>query len=144
MLDRLRILALIPHQGAMCLLDSVARWGAGEILCHTRSHLDPGNPLRRAGRLDTGCGIEYGLQAAALHGVLLGGGVPQAFGFLAALRSVTLNVARLDDPILGLLQVTARLEGRSVAGLAYGFRLAAERGDCVLEGRGLIALPKSA
>ena len=34
-----RIQDLIPHQGAMCLLDEVASWTPGGIVCRTRSHL---------------------------------------------------------------------------------------------------------
>ena len=62
MVTRQRILELIPHQGAMCLLESALSWSATEITCVTRSHLSPDNPLRRGGRLHPVCGIEYGLQ----------------------------------------------------------------------------------
>ena len=141
MLDRAGIRALIPHEGAMCLLDSVLRWDAAGILCAASSHLDPGNPLRHAGRLGAVCGVEYGLQAAALHGALLAGAVQPA-GFLAALRAVALHGPRLDDTILGALRVEAWSEGREASGLAYRFRLTGERGAAVLEGRGLIALPR--
>jgi predicted hotdog family 3-hydroxylacyl-ACP dehydratase len=132
---------LIAHRGAMFLLDAVRRWDATEIVCAARSHLDPDNPLRRAGRLGAMCGIEYGLQAAALHGALAAGGVPLAAGLLVALRGVALHVDRLDDPGFGVLGVTARMEGRDAGGLAYAFRLAAADGVCLVEGRGLIALP---
>ena len=144
MLDRPRILELIPHQGAMCLLDGVWAWSADEILCFTRSHVDRANPLRRAGRLETECGIEYGLQAAALHGALLRGGMRQPSGFLAALRAVTLHTARLDDTSFGVLSVAARMEGRNSTGAAYAFALTTEHGNRVLEGRGLIASPNTA
>jgi predicted hotdog family 3-hydroxylacyl-ACP dehydratase len=143
MLDRPRILALIPHQGAMCLLDCVLRWSADEIVCQTRSHLDPANPLRHEGRLGTTCGIEYGLQAAALHGALVAGEVSQPAGVLAALRAVVMRAPNLDDPAFGILHVVARIEGRDTAGLAYFFHLSAASGDCLLEGRCLIALPRS-
>lgn len=140
MLDRSRILALIPHQGAMCLLDRLLRWGASDIVCTTRSHLDPANPLRFAGRLGPVGGIEYGLQAAALHGALCAGEVPQPAGFLAALRAVTFHAPRLDDPALGALTIVADTRGSSAAGAAYGFRLCGEGGRRVLEGHCLITL----
>jgi predicted hotdog family 3-hydroxylacyl-ACP dehydratase len=141
MLDRPGIAALIPHQGAMCLLDAALAWDAEEILCRARSHLEPGNPLRQHGRLGAACGIEYGLQAAALHGALRSG-TPQPAGFLAALRSVVLHAARLDNPAFGMLQITARSEGSDAGGQAYAFRLAAETGALLVEGRCLIALPR--
>jgi len=88
-------------------------------------------------------GVEYGLQAPALHGGLQAGGAPLAAGVLAALRGVALHAKRLDDPGFGVLRVTARLEGRGAAGLAYGFALAAADGACLIEGRGLIALART-
>ena len=79
-LSREAIASLIPHKGASVLLDRVVAWSAGEIVAETRSHLEAGNPLRREGRLEMVCGIEYGLQAAALHGALLNGGDGAAGG----------------------------------------------------------------
>ena len=140
MLTRARILELIPHKGAMCLLDEVAEWSSVTITCRTRSHLSPDNPLRRRGCLNGICGIEYGLQAAALHGALLAGR-PQPAGYLAALRSIELCAARLDDPALGLLEVTAQLELHDMGGLIYGFRLYSSVGEAVLTGRASIVLP---
>src|SRR3954464_4524956 len=140
MLSRARILELIPHQGTMCLLDEVCAWSAAGISCRTLSHLSPDNPLRRNGHLNGVCGIEYGLQAAALHGALLAGG-PQPAGYLAALRSVEFLVERLDDPSLGVLEVSARLELRDIGGLLYGFRLRSGDGAELLTGRAAIVLP---
>ena len=74
------IATLIPHTGAMVLLDRVEAWDTDGILCRARSHLDDDNPLRRDGRLAACCGLEYALQAAALHGALIAGGVPQRAG----------------------------------------------------------------
>jgi predicted hotdog family 3-hydroxylacyl-ACP dehydratase len=136
------IRSLVPHCGAMVLLDAVERWDAIEAVCAACSHLDPDNPLRRAGRLGAACGIEYGMQAAAVHGALLGGGVAPPPGRLAALRAVAWHVERLDDPGFGALRVTARLEGHDAGGLAYAFRVAAADGLCLVEGRGLVALPR--
>lgn len=141
MLDRTGILKLIPHQGTMCLLDGVLDWNAGAIVCRAGSHLHAGNPLRHAALLGPAAGIEYGLQAAALHGALRAGEAPQPPARLAALRNVWFHARRLDDPTLGELKVTARIEANSVAGMAYAFRLFAAHGGCILEGRCLIALP---
>jgi predicted hotdog family 3-hydroxylacyl-ACP dehydratase len=140
MLTRIGILELIPQQGTMCLLDKVVGWSDATITCRTRSHLSPDNPLRRNGGLAGVCGIEYGLQAAALHGALVAGG-PQPAGYLAALRSVEIVAARLDNPSLGKLEVTAQLELRDVGGLIYAFRLRSAGGTDLLSGRATIVLP---
>ena len=140
MLSRAHILELIPHQGTMCLLDEVTEWSECAITCRTRSHLTPDNPLRRDGRVSGLCGIEYGLQAAALHGALRAGGM-QPTGYLAALRSVEIVDAWLDDPSHGALDVTAELELSDVSGLIYDFRLRSSSGHTLLTGRATIALP---
>lgn len=157
MLTRRQILALIPHQGTMCLLDDVRAWSVADITCGTSSHLAPDNPLRRNGRLGAICGIEYGLQAAALHGALVQGAArpggegvaagdgaadvptPLEPGFLAALRDVTLHVDRLDDQRFGVLRVTARSELQAASGAIYRFVVASEAGAPLVEGRGTIA-----
>jgi predicted hotdog family 3-hydroxylacyl-ACP dehydratase len=126
----------------MVLLDGVVSWDASGITCWTRSHLDPANPLRRAGCLAATCGIEYALQAAALHGGLAAGGVAQSAGFLAALRDVTLHVDRLDDPEIGDLHVVARLERLEEGGSIYALELRSQTGSILLAGRAIIALPR--
>ena len=50
-LDHAAIAARIPHQGNMCLLDTVVDWSETAISCSTSSHRDPANPLRTEGRL---------------------------------------------------------------------------------------------
>ena len=132
---------LVPHSGAMVLLDRVEAWDFGGVLCRATSHLDLGNPLRREGRLAACCGLEYAMQAAALHGALLAGGVAQAAGYVATLRGVVLHRDRLDDPALGDLRVEARLERQEVAGLIYVLAVSGCDGAPVLSGRASIALP---
>ena len=139
---------LVPHQGAMCLLESVLRWDAAGIVCRAVSHLDPANPLRGEGRLGAVCGIEYGLQAAAAHGALreraLGRGGPAARGWFAALREAELLTDRLDQPAFGALDVSAALEAAGAGGMIYRFALHAEDGRTLLRGRATIALPAEA
>jgi predicted hotdog family 3-hydroxylacyl-ACP dehydratase len=122
----------------MCLLDSVAAWSEREIDCRSASHLDPANPLRRAGRLHAVCGVEYGLQAAALHGALRGGCTPQPPGYVAALRGLVFHTAFLDDPGHGVLSVKAQMEHADPTGTIYGFQLFSAAGLCLLEGRGIV------
>ena len=46
MLGREAIAALIPHQGAMCLLERVIEWDKDRIVLATSTHRAPDNPLR--------------------------------------------------------------------------------------------------
>ena len=96
---------LIPHAGPMSLLDEVLDWGETWVECRSDSHRRPRHPLARNGRLAAVCAVEYGAQAAAVHGGLLSrrqGGPPQA-GFIAAIKNIDLGVERLDtieEPLL--------------------------------------------
>ncbi len=143
MLDHTWIAAHIPHQGSMCLLDRVIEWSESSINCRATSHNDPGNPLRAEGRLGAANGIEYAAQAMAIHGALLANADDQPRqGYLTSVRSVTLNVARLDD-LPGELSVQAeRLSGDS-NNILYQFSLSHD-GRCLLEGRAAVVLDASA
>jgi predicted hotdog family 3-hydroxylacyl-ACP dehydratase len=92
------IAGLIPHTGAMCLLDAVLEWDQTKIRCCSRSHNDPDNPLRSGGSLTALCAIEYAAQAMAVHGGLAGNVAsrPKA-GYLASLRDVKCSRWRLAD-----------------------------------------------
>ena len=96
-ITKAEIAKLIPHAGAMCLLDGVLQWDATGISCISRTHRDVANPLRSAGQLRAMCGVEYAAQAMALHGGLSGaiGGRPRA-GYLVGLREVVCRQRRLD------------------------------------------------
>jgi predicted hotdog family 3-hydroxylacyl-ACP dehydratase len=136
--------ALLPHAGAMCLLDEVSAWSDKTIACRATSHLSPNNPLRRQDRLATICGAEYGLQAAALHGALLAGGERQPTGYLSGLNLSRIEAEWLDDPALGALRVAAHIELADRRGLIYGFELRDQNGRLLLEGRGTILFPETA
>ncbi|AHJ64389.1 hypothetical protein [Granulibacter bethesdensis] len=137
------IAALIPHQGSMCLLQCVVAWDDSTISCLSQSHLLPDNPLREGGRLGAVCGIEYALQAAALHGALLDGAAARP-GYLAGLRAVTLHVPRLDDERFGTLHVSARMLLNSPGGMIYALSVTAEDGSMLVEGEASIVLPPTA
>ena len=65
------IAALIPHAGAMCLLDSVRSLGQHvDRLPEPPATAQADHPLASDGRLDAICGIEYAAQAMAVHGGL--------------------------------------------------------------------------
>jgi predicted hotdog family 3-hydroxylacyl-ACP dehydratase len=133
------IAALIPHAGSMCLLERVERWDAESITCRALSHLDPATPRRSHGRLAPVCGIEYALQAAAVHGALVGG-ARQPVGWLASLRMRRLTEARLDDEALGPLFAHATREHGDANGLLYAIRLDSASGAVLLDGRAAIML----
>lgn len=138
MLARQNLAALVPHQGTMCLLDSVERWDEKEILCRTTSHRDPANPLRDGVILPAHVGIEYGAQAMAAHGALSGGMPRGAPGYLASVRDVRLHVQRLDD-IAGDLQILAEKLIGEGGRLLYRFALFAGERE-LMSGRVAVVL----
>ena len=138
-LDHAWLLAHLPHQGSMCLLDAVADWDGLRIRCTATSHRDADNPLRAQGRLGAACGIEYAAQAMAAHGALRAAtdSAPRA-GYLASVRSVELKVARLDDIAAALDIEAERLSGDDNT-ILYGFRVSAA-GRELLSGRATVLL----
>ena len=121
---REEIARLIPHQGSMCLLDTVTRWDESSIECTTATHRAVGHPLRTGGQLAAVHLIEYGAQAMAVHGGLLAraqGGVA-APGMLVAVRDIQLNVARIDD-IAADLTVRAKKLVANPDGWLYFFEV---------------------
>jgi predicted hotdog family 3-hydroxylacyl-ACP dehydratase len=139
LVTRERIAGLIPHSGAMCLLDGVVEWDASRILCMSRSHRAADNPLRTEGGLPAVCGVEYAAQAMAVHGGLAGkiGGRPRA-GYLASLRDVVCRRDRLDD-LEGDLVVEAEQVVGDGAHVIYRFRLRVGEVE-VLSGQAMVML----
>jgi predicted hotdog family 3-hydroxylacyl-ACP dehydratase len=122
-LGRERIARLIPHGGAMCLIDEVVSWDARRIHCRSRSHLDANHPLRRDGRLAALHLIESGAQTRASHGGLdaQSRGETAAPGLLVSARDVQLQVDYLDD-LPGPLELHAEQQLANANGWLYGFR----------------------
>jgi len=118
------ILALVPHQGRMCLWDEVVSWDERGIRVRAWNHQDPMHPLRARGRLPALALCEYGAQAMAVHGGLLAGGEGgrAAPGVLVALRGIELAVIRIDD-LPGALECEAELLAASEASQQYAFRI---------------------
>lgn len=139
LLDHAWLLAHLPHQGSMCLLDAVIDWDAERIRCAATSHRDVANPLRAHDRLGAACGIEYAAQAMAAHGALLAAaeGAPRA-GYLASVRGVELHALRLDDIAADLDVEAERLSGDDNT-ILYGFRVSAA-GRELLSGRAIVIL----
>jgi predicted hotdog family 3-hydroxylacyl-ACP dehydratase len=141
-LEHAAIAALVPHAGSMCLLGRVLGWDADSIRCSATSHRAADNPLRRGAMLPAVCGVEYALQAMAVHGALTGAEGPQPPGYLASLRNLVLGVARLDD-VEGELQVEATALAREARSFVYMFQVSGG-GRALLSGQAAIILPQGA
>lgn len=139
-LDRAGIAARIPHQGTMCLLESLHSWTTEQIRCSTHTHRLADNPLRTASGLLSPCAIEYAAQAMALHGALMApAGARPAPGYLASVRGVQLHRARLDD-VAGALTVQAQRLAGDGTQILYHFMVCDERGAPLAEGRATVVL----
>ena len=140
-LGREAIAWLVPHQGRMCLLDRALAWDAERIVCETNRHGSATNPLRRDGMLPAVCGLEFALQAMALHGALTAeGGRRHPAGFVSSLREVTLGAERLDT-VAGPLRVTAEALIAEARGFIYRFEVAGA-GCSLLSGQAAVILPE--
>jgi predicted hotdog family 3-hydroxylacyl-ACP dehydratase len=146
-MDRAWIEAHIPHHGSMCLLDEVISWDARHLRCRSSTHRDAAHPLKLHARLGIACGIEYAVQAMAVHGAIAaqaraGGGCAKAeAGFLAGLRDVRMHAERLDDIDADLVCEVQRIAGDASTAL-YSFELSADRRR-LLEGRATVVLDAS-
>lgn len=123
-LTRGQILALIPHQGAMCLLDSVVEWDRAHIHCRSETHhIERPHPLRRHDGIAAVHLIEYAAQAVAVHGGLLAGLSGErrrSAGVLAGLRDVVWVGDRVDA-ITAPLHIHVYRELGSPQGMIYRF-----------------------
>lgn len=152
-LNRDDIARRIPHQGGMCLLDTVTSWDDNHIRCQAGSHRAAEHPLRAHGRLGAACGVEYAAQAMAVHGALVAeaaagsspadaSSTPPRAGYLASLRGVTLYVERLDT-IAGALTVSAERITGDANTVLYSFTVRAGA-QTLLSGRAVVVLDAAA
>lgn len=136
-IDKSKIRALIPHSGAMCLIDTVRTWSPQSITCTAAIQSAENNPLRRRGRLGSACGIEYAAQAMALHGALSAGntGTPRA-GALASVRETRFHALELQGDQLTIVATLLLSEGPRVI---YQFVVSSEQ-QILIEGRAAVVL----
>lgn len=111
---------LVPHAGAMCLLERIVSADADSVVCATSTHRSTTNPLRHDGRLAALHLAEYGAQAMAVHGGLKSADGASRAGMLVAIRDLVLKVERIDD-VEGDLWVEARRLLSNADGLVYSF-----------------------
>jgi predicted hotdog family 3-hydroxylacyl-ACP dehydratase len=131
---------LIPHQGGMCLLQTVLRWDEQSIVLDTDTHRSPDNPLRSDGRLRAVHLCEYGAQAMAVHGALKAQahGKRAAPGVLVSLRSVALHCNYVEG-LPDRLEVRAQCLQATDSSLQYSFEIL-HRGDLLAAGRAAVVL----
>ena len=125
-MGKAELAGLIPHSGAMCLLDGVLEWDGERVKCMAQTHHDAANPLRRGDGLYAITAVEYAAQAMAVHGALTQavGDRPRA-GYLAALRDVVCRVPRLDTLDHELIIDAERLMG-DARNVIYRFAVGSE------------------
>ena len=143
MIGRAEIGTLIPHAGAMCLIDSVLDWTETHIRCSATSHTRTNHPLAREDVVPVLAGLEYAAQAMAIHGRLSGIAeeAPRA-GFIASVRELVWSARRLDDSPAPLLIDAEKLAGDGMTAL-YAFRLTAAERE-LLRGRAAVLLAQEA
>lgn len=144
-LQDLALDVLLPHSGAMCLLESVQQFDETSIDCMAVSHTDPANPLRHAGQLPVQAGIEYAAQAVAVHGGLMSrrsgvSSIPRG-GMIAVLTSVNWMTDRLDN-IETALNIHAEKIAEMPDGLCYRFAVVAAE-KTLIDGELIVALQPS-
>ena len=132
------ISSLIPHQGAMCLLERIVEWDERRVVLETDTHRSPSNPLLVAGKLRAVHLCEYGAQAMAVHGALRAGTGAAAHGMLVAMRSVELARDWLHD-LPSSLRIEAECLHNEPSSLQYSFRVT-HRGELLAAGRAAVML----
>jgi predicted hotdog family 3-hydroxylacyl-ACP dehydratase len=143
MMDRLpSIASLLPHAGAMVMLESIEYFDDARIVCTSGRHRAADNPMRVGGRLPALCGIEFAAQAMALHGALRRS-PPSALrhGRVASVRDVIVGRRFLDD-INDLLIVECRLDAAAGDAYSYAFTLNGG-GEALLRGRVTVMMSES-
>lgn len=118
---------LVPHAGAMCLLDEVIAWQHDRIHCRSRMGAPVGHPLAVDGVLPVTALIEYAAQATAAHGTLVAraarGSGPAAPGRLVALRDVDLVADAETIARLACIDIHAERLMADASGSIYVFHV---------------------
>jgi predicted hotdog family 3-hydroxylacyl-ACP dehydratase len=134
---------LIPHAGAMCLLDAVLAWDEISIHAVTAGHARADNPLRDEQGLHACNLAEYGAQAMAVHGALrlrAAGDERPRPGMLVSLRDVRLALDYVDG-LGGTLDVHAECLFADDRGAQYTFRIE-HAGTVLATGRAAVIHPQ--
>lgn len=141
-MNRQAIEKLIPHTGAMSLLDEVVQWDEEGITCKTRSHKRTDNPFisEPDQPLDTTALLEYGAQAAAVHAALLQQGMAgQGTAFIGAIKQLKF-IQRAVDPVIDELIIKAHCQLNTRDGAIYQLDCGSEQ-QALLSARVILVLP---
>lgn len=113
---------LIPHAGAMVLLDQVVACDNEQVHCRANLSQIADHPLAHRGQLPTTALPEYAAQAMAVHSALTGPcrTVPRE-GRLVALPEFDLTTDHIEAPVL--IDVHATCVGGDDSGALYTFRI---------------------
>ena len=135
----MEIARLVPHQGAMCLLDAVISWDHDHIVCHSERHRALDNPLRADGRLSAIHAVEFAAQAMAAHRCLTADEkrAPD-HGLLVSLRQCAFADRGLDTCASPLVIEATRVAATAEL-MTYRFDVRAADGR-VADGRASIVL----
>jgi len=138
-----RIDTLIPHAGAMCLLQRVIAWTPNMIKAVSATHSETSNPLRSRDRLRAVHLCEYGAQAMALHGGLVAAseGARAEPGLLVSLREVRFSVDWAHD-LPGELEIVAWRLYSGPGGWQYRFLVEGE-GRHLASGRAAVIVARA-
>ena len=139
-IQRHKIVQLIPHGEAMCLLDQITDWDEHHLNAVTASHRRMDNPLVEDGAMDTVVLVEYGAQAAAVHAALQQSGLGAARpAYLGAIKKLHL-FSRFIDTSVAELHIQAECVFNDSNGAIYNIRACA-RGDELMTGRVVLIQP---
>jgi predicted hotdog family 3-hydroxylacyl-ACP dehydratase len=133
---------LIPHAGAMCLLDAVLDWDAATLHATSIGHRRTDHPLRGPHGLHAVHLAEYGAQAAAVHGALLArahGAEAVRPGMLVSLRELALVLEYVPEG--GRLDIHAQCLYADESGAQYAFRVEHD-GRLLASGRAAVIHPR--
>lgn len=126
----------------MLLIEGIISWSRDDIVCVTRTHLRPDNPLRHGNGLPAHTSIEYAAQAAGVHGGLLNRELfpdaPAQMGYLAVISNAEWQVEFLDS-LTDALVINARRTAVTPGGRAYRVRIE-HKGELIMSGDLVIAL----
>jgi len=112
---------LLPHKGAMCLLDRVQVWNETSIICVADASRVP-HALRGDHGLSAVHSVEYGAQAAALHCLLQESDGHARGGLLLQIHEARFLVRRLDD-LAQPLRIEATVKYASSEAARYVYRI---------------------
>lgn len=129
MSDQITIADLVPHAGAMVLLDEVISYGAEHIHCRTQLQDLHQHPLAQSGVLPATALAELAGQAMAVHGSLIDSAArtPRA-GQLVALARLELHIDAINQALM--LDIHAQWLAGDERGTAYEFQV--KNGDLLL------------